>query len=107
MRRIVIRRPTKAAPLNVSIPLDPPILFQPERIEEWRAATLRRIAAIAELDPAQPGQWPQNEACCRTTFGCCDYLQVCLQPPGTSRDAILGSGAFKSSAERDNYDMED
>lgn len=115
-RRTVIRKPLVGGkgkppiPFNFAFPLDPPLLaadyFTPERLEEWRQGVLRKAVEILERDPADPTQWQMEEACCRHTYGCCDYLGVCVLPPG-DRLAKLGSDAFKPSAERRDYEKEE
>lgn len=108
LRRLVIRKPTKARPLNIDVPLDPPLLaadlFTPERLEEWREGTLRLAAQIAAHDPASPADWPMDESHCRHTWGCCDYLGVCTLPP-KDRLTKLGSDAFRAADQRGSYEV--
>lgn len=92
--RTIIRAPTKAKPLNFTMPLDPPIRFSQEQLDEWRLGVLDAARALVERDPAEPSAWRMEESCCRHTFGCCDYLCVCELPPGEDRRRMLESPAF-------------
>lgn len=94
LQRVVIRGPTKAKPLNFTLPPDPPIQFPDAVLEEWQRNTLKIAAAIAERDPEKPEEWPMEESVCRHTFGCCDYLEVCTLPPGLDRTRFLDTPAF-------------
>lgn len=94
LRRTVIRKPTQKMPVNFTLPADPPLFFSEDRLQEWRLNTLSICAQILQRDPEVIDQWPMEESLCRTTFGCCDYLDVCTQPPGLSRMRLLDSPAF-------------
>ncbi len=94
--RIILRRPSKTG-VQFEFPRDPPILFPPERIAEWRKHTLTKVAALLHRDTADPDEWPLASAemgCCRHTYGVCDYLSVCTLKP-EDRMRHLQSDAFE------------
>lgn len=99
--RIILRKPSRTG-VAFEFPKDPPIIFEPERVEEWRRHTLAKIAGLLSRDPSDPDQWPL--ACaelglCRHTYGVCDYLPVCIQPPA-KRMTMLQSDAYEDARER-------
>lgn len=106
VRRMIIRAPTKPKPFNFSLPLDPPIYFSDEILDEWKNHTLLRAAELLARDPEQMEAWPMVSALCRGPFGCCDYLPVCLMPP---RDRLvkLMSDAYRDSGDREAYDAKE
>lgn len=94
--RIILRKPSRTG-VAFEFPRDPPILFQPERIEEWHRHTLRKVQALLARDPEEPDDWPLAAAelgCCRHTYGCCDYLPVCTLKP-EDRMRYLATDAFE------------
>lgn len=95
--RIILRKPTKTGTM-FEFPKDAPILFQPERLEEWRRHTLFKIEGLLARPQEDPDYWPLAAAelgCCRHTYGCCDYLPVCCMKPGEDRERLLASDAYE------------
>lgn len=102
-RRTIIRKPTKKDPLNFSFPADPVVRFDEEIIAEWARDTMRLARTISQRHEESIEDWPMEGALCRSTFGCCDYLDVCVLPPG-DRHYLLQSDAFRPSDSRPDYD---
>jgi len=94
--RIILRKPSRTG-VAFEFPKDPPIVFGPERLDEWRRHTLAKVRALLARDPADLDDWPLASAelgCCRHTFGVCDYLAVCCLPPA-ERMRMLLSDAYE------------
>ncbi len=109
--RLVMRAPPKTAKgkgVTYEIPKDGPVIFSDERLAEWVRHTLRKARDILERDPQQSDDWPLACAelgCCRHTFGCCEYIDVCLLPP-SDRALKLSTDEFENSDTgkvRDNH----
>ena len=103
VRRLVLRKPSKSG-VAFSFPVDKPILFDPEKVEEWRRQTLRRVRDILERNPEDPDDWPQaatEVGLCRHQWGCCQYLPVCTQPP-KDRALRLAMDDFEDATRRDD-----
>lgn len=96
--RIILRKPSRTG-VAFEFPKDPPILFSPERLDEWRRHTLAKVRALLARNPANADDWPLAHAelgCCRHTFGVCDYLMACVQQPA-DRERMLASDAYEPS----------
>lgn len=94
--RIILRKPTKTGTM-FEFPKDAPILFQPERLEEWRRHTLFKIEGLLARPQEDPDYWPLAAAelgCCRHQFGVCDYLGCCTLKP-EDRMRYLASDAYE------------
>ncbi len=81
--RIIMRKPTKSG-VAYSFPKDGQLYFEQERVDEWRRHTLRKARELLERDPQDADAWPMATTelgCCRHTFGCCEYIDVCLLKP--------------------------
>lgn len=101
--RIILRRPSKTG-VMFEFPRDNPILFQPERLEEWRRMTLRKARELLERNPEDPEDWPLSSntvGCCRHQFGACDFLAVCTLKP-EDRPAMLASDAYEDADHTNN-----
>ncbi len=97
--RIILRRPSRTG-VAYEFPHDPPILFPPERLDEWRRHTLRKVRTLLERDPADPEDWPLASAelgLCRHTYGVCEFLAVCTLKPGEDRMRMLQSDAYEDA----------
>lgn len=98
-RRCVIRAPRKDGKLNIELPIDDVIRFDPWQIQEWVTDTLQFAKAILSRDPNILSDWPMETALCKGPYGCCDYMDVCMLPP-EDRLLKLGNDTFKPSDER-------
>ncbi len=98
--RLVMRKPSvKGGGVKYEIPKDGPVIISEERRLEWVRHTLRKARDILERDPTNLDDWPLACAelgCCRHTFGCCEYIDVCLLPPG-DRALKLSTDEFERS----------
>ncbi len=96
--RLVMRKPTKSG-VAYSIPKDGPVIFDDARIAEWVRHTLRKARDILERNPQNGDDWPLaccEVGCCRTQFGCCEYLDTCVLPP-SDRVLKLSTDQFEDS----------
>ncbi len=81
--RIIMRKPTKSG-IAYSFPKDSELRFSQARVDEWRRQTLRKARELLERDPQDPDAWPMATTelgCCRHTYGCCEFIDVCLLDP--------------------------
>ncbi len=97
--RIILRKPTRTG-VTFEFPKDGPILFQADRLVEWRRQTLYKVKTLLERDPEDPEQWPLASnpvGSCRNQWGACEFLPVCCMSPGENRMRMLMSDAYESS----------
>lgn len=97
--RIVMRKPTKTG-VAFSIPHDDAVRFSDERLAEWRRHTLRKAREILERDPQDADAWPLAHTelgCCRHTYGCCEFIDVCTLNP-RDRPLKLSTDEFESAS---------
>lgn len=97
--RIVMRKPSKTG-VSFSIPHDDAVRFSDERLAEWRRHTLRKAREILERDPQDADAWPLAHTelgCCRHTYGCCEFIDVCCLNP-SDRALKLSTDEFESAS---------
>jgi len=96
--RIIMRKPSKTG-VAYAFPKDGGLFFPQDRVDEWRRHTLRKAREILERDPQDHDSWPMACAelgCCRHTFGCCEYIGVCVLPP-SDRPLKLATDEFEDA----------
>jgi len=96
--RIIMRKPYKNG-VNFGFPKDGGLFFSQARIDEWKRHTLRKARELLERDPQDADAWPMAATelgCCRHTYGCCEFIGVCVLDPA-ERALKLSTDEFESA----------